>query len=440
MVSENLVFKSKQTTMESSVSVMVSALSGLDKLTSENVAKAMTVAEETAASRVIVTDATGYVLYDTREMGSAKGSYALYTEIAQALAGNDAFYSKYEGGAFMSRAASPVIYRSHILGAVYAYEYDAEQAMLLKGLETNLERISLFVGALVILISFVLSKALTGRIGELLKAIRIVREGEYSHRTELGGYDELAQIATEFNSLTDRLQKTEESRRRFVSDASHELKTPLASIRLLSDSILQTDQIDKSTVREFVGDIGSEAERLTRISEELLRLTKIDSAAPTPSEPVDAAGVIDKVLRMLSILAAEKGVELRREINKNATVLCTEDGLFQIVYNLVENGIKYNRDGGFVTVTLGENGGAARITVADDGIGVPENELTKIFDRFYRVDKARSRAAGGTGLGLAIVRDTALLHGGSVTAAPREGGGTVFTVTLRLAGKGGEAQ
>ncbi|MPN09709.1 Sensor histidine kinase WalK [bioreactor metagenome] len=143
---------------------------------------------------------------------------------------------------------------------------------------------------------------------------------------------------------------------------------------------------------------------------------------------------------MLSILAAEKGVELRREINQDATVLCTGDGLFQIVYNLVENGIKYNRDGGFVTVTLGESDGAARITVADDGIGVPENELTKIFDRFYRVDKARSRAAGGTGLGLAIVRDTALLHGGSVTAAPREGGGTVFTVTLRLAGKGGEAQ
>lgn len=440
LVSENLVFKSKQTTMESSVSVMVSALSGLDKLTQDNVSKAMTVAEVTAASRVIVTDSTGYVLYDTREMGSAVGTYALYTEVAQALSGNDAFYSKYESGAFMSRAASPVIYRSHILGAVYAYEYDTEQALLLKGLETNLERISLIVGAVVIMMSFLLSKALTGRIGELLKAIRIVREGEYSHRTELGGYDELAQIATEFNSLTDRLQKTEESRRRFVSDASHELKTPLASIRLLSDSILQTDQIDEATVREFVGDIGSEAERLTRISEELLRLTKIDSAAPSPSVPVDAAEVTGRVLRMLSILAGEKKVSLRCDIIKSATVMCTEDGLFQIIYNLVENGIKYNREGGFVDVTLGTDGDMGVVAVADNGIGVPEDELTKIFDRFYRVDKARSRAAGGTGLGLAIVRDTALLHGGTVEAAPREGGGTVFTVRLRLASEGGDVK
>ena len=128
IVSQNLVFRSKQTTLQSGVSVMVSALSGLDELTEKNVTQAMTVAEDAAVSRVLVTDAAGKVLYDNRETGRAVGDYALYTEIVQALAGNDAFFSRYEDGAFRSRAASPVVYRGQIIGAVYAYEYDTEQA------------------------------------------------------------------------------------------------------------------------------------------------------------------------------------------------------------------------------------------------------------------------------------------------------------------------
>lgn len=131
---QNMVFRSKQTTMQSSVSVMVSALSGLDVLTEKNVAQAMTVAEEAAVSRVLVTDADGIVLYDDRETGGAVGRYALYTEIVEALGGYDAFHSRYEDGAFRSRAASPVVYRGQIIGAVYAYEYDMEQAELLGGL------------------------------------------------------------------------------------------------------------------------------------------------------------------------------------------------------------------------------------------------------------------------------------------------------------------
>ena len=124
-----------------------------------------------------------------------------------------------------------------------------------------------------------LSRVLTAQITDLLSAIRKVREGAYSHRAAVTGSDEIGQIAAEFNSLTDRLQTTEDARRRFVSDASHELKTPLAGIRLLTDSILQTGDMDADTTREFVGDIGREAERLTRITENLLRLTRLDSGA-----------------------------------------------------------------------------------------------------------------------------------------------------------------
>ncbi len=430
VVSQNMVFRSKQTTMQSSVSVMVSALSGLDVLTEKNVVQAMSVAEEAAVSRVLVTDAAGKVLYDDRETGSAVGDYALYTEIVQALEGNDAFHSVYRDGAFRSRAASPVVYRGQIIGAVYAYEYDTEQAVLLSGLQENLKRISLFTGLLVLIISMVLSKMISSRFRTLLSAIRIVREGNYSHRAAVGGRDEFAELAAEFNSLTDRLQVTETARRRFVADASHELKTPLASILLLSDSILQTGSMDGDTVREFVGDIRSESERLQRITEELLQLTKLDAGAPKQEQAVAVEEVVGRAGHMLRILAAEKGIRLETTCESGCLVWAAEDDLYQIVYNLTENGIKYNRPGGFVCIRLTASETQVVLTVEDDGIGIPAGDLPKVFDRFYRVDKARSRAAGGTGLGLAIVRDTAVRYGGTVAAARREGGGTVFTVVF----------
>ncbi|MFR4087552.1 MAG: HAMP domain-containing protein [Dysosmobacter sp.] len=255
-VSQDLVFRSKATTLQSSVSVMVYSLSGLDRLTEENVSQAMAVVEETGLSRILVTDSAGKVLYDTRETNDALGEYSFYTEIVQALLGNDVFSSSYRDGAFRSRAASPVLYQNQIIGAVYAYEYDTEQAALLEGLQGNLLRLSAGIAVVVLCLSGLLSRALTRKIGQLLTAIREVREGAYSHRAEVPGRDEIAQLAQEFNSLTDRLQTTENARRRFVSDASHELKTPLAAIRLLTDSILQTENIDRETAREFVTDIG----------------------------------------------------------------------------------------------------------------------------------------------------------------------------------------
>ena len=292
LVSEDLVFRAKETSLQNSVSVMVYSLSGLDRLNEENVAQAMAVVEETGLSRILVTDSAGKVLYDTRETNDALGEYSFYTEIVQALLGNDMFSSSYQSGAFRSRAASPVLYQNQIIGAVYAYEYDTEQAALLEGLQSNLLRLSAGIAVVVLCLSGLLSRALTRKIGQLLTAIREVREGAYSHRAEVPGRDEIAQLAQEFNSLTDRLQTTENARRRFVSDASHELKTPLAAIRLLTDSILQTENIDRETAREFVTDIGQEAERLSRITEDLLRLTRLDSNVLERPVVVDALPVL----------------------------------------------------------------------------------------------------------------------------------------------------
>ena len=265
-----------------------------------------------------------------------------------------------------------------------------------------------------------------------------MRAGSYSHRAEVGGHDEIAELASEFNSLADRLQTTEDARRRFVSDASHELKTPLAGIRLLSDSILQTENMDAGTVREFVGDIGHEAERLTRITENLLRLTRLDSEIAEKPVPTAITPVIERAVRMLRLVAEERKVALSYHIDREGVVLANEDDLHQIVYNLAENAIKYNRPEGYVRIELSGGETECVLTVTDNGIGIPEEDLPRIFDRFYRVDKMRSRAYGGTGLGLSIVSDTVRRCGGRIKAERREGGGSVFTVCLPRCEEGGE--
>ena len=430
LVSEDLVFRAKHTALQASASAINTAVAGLEELTEENVAQAMEAVEIDGVSRAVVTDENGLALYDTREVGSAAGYYVFYTELVQALRGYSAVYSVYEEGAFRSSAAQPVLYRNQIIGAVYVYDYDTQQASLLKDLQNNLMRISVGIAILVVCVSLAFSRGLTRRLDSLLTAIRGVREGAYNQRAVLSGHDEYTQIAGEFNDLVDRLQETENARRRFVSDASHELKTPLAAIRLLTDSILQNENIDGATVREFVSDIGQEAERLSRITEDLLRLTRLDSGVAETPERVEISPVLERVVKMLRPVADEKDVSIVTVCSDGAAAAATPGEIHQILYNLMENAVKYNRRGGFVRVSVDMGEETSTITVEDNGIGIPAEDLPRVFERFYRVDKARSRAAGGTGLGLSIVRDTVSRRGGVVRAEGAPGGGTRFIVTL----------
>ena len=430
LVSEDLVFRAKHTALQASASAINTAVAGLEELTEENVAQAMEAVEIDGVSRAVVTDENGLALYDTREVGSAAGYYVFYTELVQALRGYSAVYSVYEEGAFRSSAAQPVLYRNQIIGAVYVYDYDTQQASLLKDLQNNLMRISVGIAILVVCVSLAFSRGLTRRLDSLLTAIRGVREGAYNQRAVLSGHDEYTQIAGEFNDLVDRLQETENARRRFVSDASHELKTPLAAIRLLTDSILQNENIDGATVREFVSDIGQEAERLSRITEDLLRLTRLDSGVAETPERVEISPVLERVVKMLRPVADEKDVSIVTVCSDGAAAATTPGEIHQILYNLMENAVKYNRRGGFVRVSVDMGEETSTITVEDNGIGIPAEDLPRVFERFYRVDKARSRAAGGTGLGLSIVRDTVSRRGGVVRAEGAPGGGTRFIVTL----------
>ena len=438
LVSEDLVFQAKRNALLSGAAALNTAMSGLDELTEENVGQALAGVDVAGVSRAIVSDPYGKVLYDTREVGNAAGRYVFYNDLVEALRGNLYMYSVYKEGAFHSSAAQPVLYRNQIIGGIYVYEYDTQQASLLVNLSSTLLSISIGIAALVVALSMIFSRQLTRRLGSLQGAIRGVREGAYNRRAVLSGHDEFTQIAGEFNDLVDRLQETESARRQFVSDASHELRTPLAAIRLLTDSILQNENMDNATAREFVSDIGNEAERLSRITEDLLRLTRLDSGVAEAPRLVEVAPVLERVARMLRPVAEEKGVELLIVSITGAVVLATEGELHQILYNLAENAIKYNRPGGRVRVTAEPGEESTILTVEDNGIGIPAEDLSNVFKRFYRVDKARSRAAGGTGLGLSIVSDTVSRRGGAIRAENVEGGGTRFIVTLPSMERGEE--
>ena len=422
LMAQNMVFSSKESNLKRQALTIGSALAVSENLTAEGVEQAMALLEDLQVTRVLVTDETGLILYDSSTLENRQYDYALMAEVVAALRGEDVFRSEYRDEVFRSRAAAPIVYRGVTLGAVYLYEYDTEQAEVLQSIQSNLAYISVVICLVALALVLVLAKALTRNTSLLLGAIRRVREGEYSHRVEPRGRDEMAQLATEFNQLTDRLQTTEEVRRRFVSDASHELKTPLASIRLLTDSILQNPNAELNTVREFVADIGREANRLTRISERLLTLTRLDADQERAQEPVELGPVVERVAHMLRPLAQSVEVELSCRLEPACALLATQDDLYQVAFNLMENAIKYNQPGGRVEVTACHEDDQVCLIVEDTGVGIPEEDMPKIFDRFYRVDKARSRAAGGTGLGLSIARDTARLHRGDITVQAGPGG------------------
>lgn len=430
---EDMIFNYKQTMVLGKAETIASSLNTSIMLTGEGAEEVVSVLGSSDVSQIVITDTDGTVLYSTDTGATPVESCVLFPEIISALRGNNAFRCEYTVDSFESYGAIPIMVGKVVTGCVYVAEVDSEQARMLSQLQENAIQTAIAIIVVCLALFFGAGLLAIKKNDRMLQSIRMVREGNYSHRVEVKGSDEYALLANEFNALTDRLQHTEESRRQFVSDASHELRTPLASIRLLADSILQND-LDQETLREFVQDISSESDRLTRMTSKLLNLTALDSKQFTQQEPepVNLSVCCKKAVRLLSPFAKEIGATIEQSSEENCCILAREDDVFQVVLNLAENGVKYSQSGGEVRLIAYAQGDTAVLIVEDNGIGIPESELEHIFERFYRVDKARSREAGGTGLGLAIVRETVEKYGGSVTASNRPQGGARFTVHFPL--------
>jgi heavy metal sensor kinase len=267
-------------------------------------------------------------------------------------------------------------------------------------------------------------------------AIQITRADDLSRRIPLTRTenDEVGRLITAFNETLERLERLFNAQRRFMADVSHELRTPLTAIRGNVDLLRRMGQADPQSLE----DIKSETERMTRLVGDLLLLAQADAGnLPLAREPVELDTLLLEVGREAQVIAGH--VSLSVGDMDQATVIGDRDRLKQVILNLVTNALKFTPEGGKVTLCLSHVNNWARLTVTDTGLGIPPEDLPKIFDRFYRVDKARSRVMGGAGLGLSIAQRITQMHGGRIEAASEgEGQGTTFAVWLPLAPKRAE--
>lgn len=423
---QRVFYQSKEAAMVEKAQLAASEVGKLDVLTSTTVSATISRMTSLKVTQVLVTDQSGLIIYDSTAQVPPE-SYATQPQVTQALQNNDVFTWNYRGGIMYSEAATPIVSYGTAVGCVYMLEVDSQQGALLRSLQVTILTITIILELLVIAFSLAFAHTFSKRMGRIMNSMRIIQEGDYSHRVTMNGHDELTVLGNEFNDLTERLQTSENKRRQFVSDASHELKTPLASIKLLADSVLQND-MDMETIREFVGDIGEEAERLNRMSQKLLDLTRGEGADLDVAEIIYMAPSVERVVRMLSTLAQRSNIEIMTDLERDVPILIKEDDLYQIIFNLVENGIKYNIPGGKLTISVDRTEECGILRVSDTGTGIPEDAIPHIFERFYRVDKARSRASGGSGLGLSIVRNMVERNQGQIHVESTFGMGTTFTV------------
>ncbi len=286
---------------------------------------------------------------------------------------------------------------------------------------------------IILVFSALVSYALLKPFDRITAAINDVKAG-YTDKPVVGpNYLETEQIINAFNAMLRRMKVLDDSRQEFVSNVSHELKTPITSIKVLADSLLSQEDVPNEVYREFMTDIGEEIDREDKIINDLLALVKMDKKASGLSiTSVDVVSLTEVVLKRMRPIARKHNIDLTLESNRAITAEIDEVKISLVIMNLVENAIKYNKENGTVKVELDADHQYFSIKVIDTGIGIPEDSLDHIYERFYRVDKSRSREIGGTGLGLSIARNAVLMHRGSIDVQSTLGEGTTFTVRIPL--------
>ena len=286
---------------------------------------------------------------------------------------------------------------------------------------------------LVIVFALLCASWIVRPFSKLTKSVSEITEGYGEIKFQESTYAEIRAMSEALNRMLERLKMLDDSREEFVSNVSHELKTPLASMKVLADSLLAQEEVPNELYKEFMQDITLEIERENDIITDLLSLVKMDrTAADLNIRQVSINELLELILKRLKPIAAEKNVEVVLESFRPVTAEIDEVKLTLAFTNLVENAVKYNHPEGWVHVSLNADHKYFYVKVADSGIGIPEEDQKHIFERFYRVDKSHSREIGGTGLGLAIVRNAVVLHRGSVKVYSKEGEGTTFTVRIPL--------
>lgn len=389
-----------------------------------------------ASSRVIMVNNDAVVTYDSISEGALSGKVMLKQIVLDALSGNNITLSeRSEEDEWIISAAVPIIKDKAVTGAIFFQAGASSINEYTSKMMSTILSLAIFVAALSAVLGFFLSGVITRPVTKLTRSVVKMTENDSEEKLTISNSGEIGDLVTSFNKLIDKLKLQEEKRQEFVSNASHELKTPLSSIKLISDSLIQNPDTPKETQKEFLEDMNVEVDRLTRIIDKLLTLTRMDdSQAVSRMEftVMDITELTGDVVKALRPLAESKSITLKYASDIGIFLRMERDRLWEAFYNILDNSIKYTPEGGEVSMTVERADNCAVVTVTDSGIGIAEDEIYRIFDRFYRVDKARSRETGGTGLGLSIALNAVELHGGNIHVESREGSGSSFKVTIPI--------
>ena len=293
------------------------------------------------------------------------------------------------------------------------------------------------------LLSLLLARAMVTPIVSLTNAAERVAGGDFSSKPVSDAQDEIGVLTRTFDGMADRLEttlddlkKSEEMRKQFVANVSHELRTPITSIRSYAETLMDSEDLPKETEQQFLGVILKESDRMTNIVADLLTLSKFDAGSyEFHFERFSFERSLQDIYSAMLLEAQKHGHDFTLEIvSPLPEIVGDKPRLEQVLINMVTNALKYTPDGGKITLSAGVTGKNVFASVRDNGIGIPADDVDKVFDRFYRVDKARSRESGGTGLGLSIAKEIVARHSGELTLESELGKGTVITMTLPVEG------
>lgn len=381
-------------------------------------------------SRIVVVNENAYVLADTNQI--AIGKIYIVPEILTALSGTDGANLRNDENAIYAYAYIEDE-TSKKTGAVLVISSFDNTSNFLTEINHKWMLIIILLAVFVFIFAISMSHFIFEPLKKILSTVMKISDGHLNQRIELKGNNEYTQLSNAINTMTSSLEQVDASRQEFVSNVSHELKTPLSSIKVLSDSLLLQGDVPNEMYREFMQDINSEVDRMTNIINDLLSLVRLDNgAAALNIKEFNANEFLKAIIKQLTPLANKKNITINYDPKKEVNIEADEVKLSLAISNLVENGIKYTPEDGSVKISIDSDSTDCYITVQDTGIGISEEEQSKIFQRFYRVDNSRDRETGGTGLGLAITHSTIMLHNGAVKIISGEGKGATFIVRLPL--------
>lgn len=387
---------------------------------------------------VQVLDPNGVILSATWGTANRVGQKNSQTEVNRALLGlpNDAIRIDVETGQRQLLMAIPIQREGRVLGAVFL-EASLEEVYATIGKITKLfaSGTAMALGLTAVL-GILVTRTITRPVKEITRQARAMARGEFDRQVTVHSDDEIGQLAQAFNHLSRQLQEALAVNAEFVANVSHELRTPLTTLRSYLEALTDGSVEDEKTRQRFLNVARQETERMIRLVEDLLTLSRLDSSeAKVAFEPLDLARLIERTVERFQLAAREKGIQLETALERRPLVWGNADQLQQVLDNLLSNAMKHTPAGGQIRVRLTQRGDVAHVSVQDTGSGIPAEHLPRVFDRFYRVDKARSRQAGGSGLGLSIARKVVEAHGGNIGLTSQVGQGTRVWFTVPLAEK-----